>query len=124
MKKSILKNLLALTFALGALVFVAGNVYADEGVPPPDIFVEDEIEDDGFLTGCSIPRCGLGTVGSMTYRYCVAFPLRTIGADLDGIGQPQMLSDVSINCESLEAFLRVTKIFVTLFSSNCNFCFY
>ena len=32
MKKSILKNLLALTFALGALVFVAGNVYADHTV--------------------------------------------------------------------------------------------
>ncbi len=32
MKKSILKNLLALTFALGALVFVAGNVYADEEI--------------------------------------------------------------------------------------------
>jgi len=33
MKKSIIKNLIALTFALGALVFVAGNVMADPTQP-------------------------------------------------------------------------------------------
>ncbi len=47
MKKSIIKNLLAITFALGALVFVAGNVFADH----TDALV-DEIEDqEGGGTG-------------------------------------------------------------------------
>ncbi len=34
MQKSIIKNLLAITFALGALVFVAGKVHADLPVEP------------------------------------------------------------------------------------------
>jgi len=38
MKKSIIKNVIALTFALGALVFVAGNVYAE----PPECSEEQD----------------------------------------------------------------------------------
>jgi len=50
MKKSIIKNLIALTFALGALVFVAGNVFADH---TEDVdYIEDQGGGGGTTVGC------------------------------------------------------------------------
>ena len=50
MKKSILKNVIAHTFALGALVFVAGNVLAYEGGSPPECSEDVDFEEgDGFI---------------------------------------------------------------------------
>ncbi len=46
MKKSLLKNLIALAFSLGALVFMAGNVFANSGEV-------GEIGDD--IKWCSYP---------------------------------------------------------------------
>ena len=62
MKKSILKNLLALTFALGALVFVAGNVYGGEN---PN---EDDIGDGGTLPPFEL-RC-TANIGNMNNNIC------------------------------------------------------
>ena len=48
MKKSLLKNLIALAFSLGALVFVAGNVFANSNDED-----EGEIGDDPVVVHCS-----------------------------------------------------------------------
>jgi len=53
MKKSIIKNVIALTFALGALVFVAGNVFGNDACP-----IESEIGEEEVDYRC---RCGILT---------------------------------------------------------------
>jgi len=64
MKKSLLKNLIALSFALGALVFIAGNLYADETetgeLDPPAGYScsVSVICDDGGSVSCTgVEKC-------------------------------------------------------------------
>jgi len=62
MKKSLLKNLIALAFSLGALVFMAGNVFANSeeegeiGDLPPGTYI------DGVRVYQSMSYCGTGSI--------------------------------------------------------------
>ena len=50
MKKSLLKNLIALAFSLGALAFMAGNVFADH-----TLLTEEEGEIGDGTKYCAVP---------------------------------------------------------------------
>ena len=61
MKKSLIKNLMALSFALGAMVFIGGNVFANHN--------EDDEFDDGDGNNTSTKYCSFPGGSAWHFAY-------------------------------------------------------